>query len=165
MISWCLITVHKLVCSCPCISPPSWFCIAASPLHSLLERQPGADGGGYSGLEDEVDHHWLRRAGRRRALDHSGRRNPAWNHGRQKCAYPAAAPRRRAKPQSGFSSHLGCFSRRDNVDRIAIAALTRELKKFANRVTAKVRNWRVAADGFGQVATLFPFKARPALKC
>jgi type IV secretory pathway VirB10-like protein len=25
----------------------------------VLERQPGADGGGYAGLEDEVDHHWL----------------------------------------------------------------------------------------------------------
>ncbi len=29
----------------------------------VLERQPGADAGGYSGLEDEVDHHWLRLAG------------------------------------------------------------------------------------------------------
>jgi type IV secretory pathway VirB10-like protein len=29
----------------------------------LLERQPGADASGYSGLEDEVDHHWLRLAG------------------------------------------------------------------------------------------------------
>ncbi|CCJ07321.1 TrbI/VirB10 family protein [Methylocystis sp. SC2] len=28
-----------------------------------LERQPGADAAGYSGLEDEVDHHWLRLAG------------------------------------------------------------------------------------------------------
>jgi type IV secretion system protein TrbI len=26
---------------------------------NVLERQPGADGGGYAGLEDEVDHHWL----------------------------------------------------------------------------------------------------------
>jgi type IV secretion system protein TrbI len=25
----------------------------------VLERQPGADGGGYAGLEDGVDHHWL----------------------------------------------------------------------------------------------------------
>ena len=25
----------------------------------VLERQPGAESGGYSGLEDEVDHHWL----------------------------------------------------------------------------------------------------------
>ena len=24
----------------------------------ILERQPGADTGGYSGLQDEVDHHW-----------------------------------------------------------------------------------------------------------
>ena len=24
----------------------------------VLERQPGADTGGYAGLEDEVDHHW-----------------------------------------------------------------------------------------------------------
>ena len=24
----------------------------------VLERQQGADAGGYSGLEDEVDHHW-----------------------------------------------------------------------------------------------------------
>ncbi|PPD09176.1 MAG: conjugal transfer protein TraI [Methylocystis sp.] len=29
----------------------------------VLERQPGADAAGYSGLEDEVDHHWLRLAG------------------------------------------------------------------------------------------------------
>jgi type IV secretory pathway VirB10-like protein len=29
----------------------------------VLERQPGADASGYSGLEDEVDHHWLRLAG------------------------------------------------------------------------------------------------------
>ncbi|RNJ50365.1 TrbI/VirB10 family protein [Methylocystis hirsuta] len=29
----------------------------------VLERQPGADASGYSGLEDEVDHHWLRVAG------------------------------------------------------------------------------------------------------
>ncbi|MGJ0454615.1 MAG: TrbI/VirB10 family protein [Methylocystis sp.] len=26
----------------------------------VLERQPGADAGGFSGLEDEVDHHWLK---------------------------------------------------------------------------------------------------------
>jgi len=25
----------------------------------VLERQPGSDSGGYAGLEDEVDHHWL----------------------------------------------------------------------------------------------------------
>ena len=25
----------------------------------VLERQPGADGSGYAGIEDEVDHHWL----------------------------------------------------------------------------------------------------------
>ncbi|QGM99868.1 TrbI/VirB10 family protein [Methylocystis parvus] len=32
--------------------------------HSIvLERQSGADSAGYSGLEDEVDHHWLRLAG------------------------------------------------------------------------------------------------------
>jgi type IV secretion system protein VirB10 len=24
----------------------------------ILERQPGADTGGYAGLQDEVDHHW-----------------------------------------------------------------------------------------------------------
>jgi type IV secretion system protein VirB10 len=24
----------------------------------VLERQPGADAGGYAGLQDEVDHHW-----------------------------------------------------------------------------------------------------------
>jgi type IV secretion system protein VirB10 len=24
----------------------------------VLERQPGADTGGYAGLEDEVDNHW-----------------------------------------------------------------------------------------------------------
>jgi len=29
----------------------------------VLERQPGADASGYSGLEDEVDHHWLRLTG------------------------------------------------------------------------------------------------------
>ncbi|PWB88855.1 TrbI/VirB10 family protein [Methylosinus sporium] len=29
----------------------------------VLERQPGADAAGFSGLEDEVDHHWLRLAG------------------------------------------------------------------------------------------------------
>jgi type IV secretion system protein VirB10 len=29
----------------------------------VLERQPGADASGHSGLEDEVDHHWLRLAG------------------------------------------------------------------------------------------------------
>jgi type IV secretion system protein VirB10 len=29
----------------------------------VLERQPGADASGYSGLEDEVDHHWVRLAG------------------------------------------------------------------------------------------------------
>ncbi|MGJ0452778.1 MAG: TrbI/VirB10 family protein [Methylocystis sp.] len=29
----------------------------------VLERQPGADASGYSGLEDEVDHHWLRLGG------------------------------------------------------------------------------------------------------
>lgn len=29
----------------------------------VLERQPGADAAGVSGLEDEVDHHWLRLAG------------------------------------------------------------------------------------------------------
>lgn len=29
----------------------------------VLERQPGADASGYSGLEDGVDHHWLRLAG------------------------------------------------------------------------------------------------------
>jgi len=29
----------------------------------VLERQPGADAAGYSGLEDGVDHHWLRLAG------------------------------------------------------------------------------------------------------
>lgn len=29
----------------------------------VLEHQPGADASGYSGLEDEVDHHWLRLAG------------------------------------------------------------------------------------------------------
>ncbi len=29
----------------------------------VLERQPGADASGYSGFEDEVDHHWLRLAG------------------------------------------------------------------------------------------------------
>ncbi|MEK4035422.1 TrbI/VirB10 family protein [Methylocystis sp. IM3] len=29
----------------------------------VLERQPGADVAGYSGLEDGVDHHWLRLAG------------------------------------------------------------------------------------------------------
>jgi type IV secretion system protein VirB10 len=26
----------------------------------VLERQPGADAGGYAGLQDEVDHHWLK---------------------------------------------------------------------------------------------------------
>jgi type IV secretion system protein VirB10 len=29
----------------------------------VLERQPGADAAGYSGLEDGIDHHWLRLAG------------------------------------------------------------------------------------------------------
>jgi type IV secretory pathway VirB10-like protein len=29
----------------------------------VLERQPGADAAGYSGLEDDVDHHWIRLAG------------------------------------------------------------------------------------------------------
>jgi len=29
----------------------------------VLERQPGADAAGFSGLEDEVDHHWLRLVG------------------------------------------------------------------------------------------------------
>jgi type IV secretory pathway VirB10-like protein len=29
----------------------------------VIERQPGADASGYSGLEDDVDHHWLRLAG------------------------------------------------------------------------------------------------------
>jgi type IV secretion system protein TrbI len=29
-----------------------------SYLHRPLERQPGADVAGYSGLEDEVDNHW-----------------------------------------------------------------------------------------------------------
>jgi type IV secretion system protein VirB10 len=29
----------------------------------VLERQPGADASGYSGLEDGVDHHWFRLAG------------------------------------------------------------------------------------------------------
>jgi type IV secretory pathway VirB10-like protein len=29
----------------------------------VLERQPGVDASGYSGLEDGVDHHWLRLAG------------------------------------------------------------------------------------------------------
>lgn len=29
----------------------------------VLKRQPGADASGYSGLEDGVDHHWLRLAG------------------------------------------------------------------------------------------------------
>ncbi len=29
----------------------------------VLERQPGADAAGYSGLEDEIDHHWFRLAG------------------------------------------------------------------------------------------------------
>ncbi|NUJ81794.1 TrbI/VirB10 family protein [Methylocystis sp. FS] len=29
----------------------------------VLERQPGTDASGYSGLEDEVDHHWLRLVG------------------------------------------------------------------------------------------------------
>jgi type IV secretory pathway VirB10-like protein len=29
----------------------------------VLQRQPGADASGYSGLEDEVDHHWLRLTG------------------------------------------------------------------------------------------------------
>jgi type IV secretory pathway VirB10-like protein len=29
----------------------------------VLERQPGADAAGFSGLEDEVDHHWVRLAG------------------------------------------------------------------------------------------------------
>jgi type IV secretion system protein VirB10 len=29
----------------------------------VLERQPGADTQGFAGLEDEVDHHWVRLAG------------------------------------------------------------------------------------------------------
>jgi hypothetical protein len=38
----------------------------------VLERQPGADTSGYSGLEDEVDNHWAALFCDERASVHSG---------------------------------------------------------------------------------------------
>ena len=40
----------------------------------VLERQPGADAGGYAGLEDEVDNHWGRAVQGRAPVDRSRRR-------------------------------------------------------------------------------------------
>ena len=49
----------------------------------VLERQQGADAGGYSGLEDEVDNHWGELAQGRAAVDVARRRSRA----RVRCGY------------------------------------------------------------------------------
>lgn len=81
----------------------------------VLERQPGADAGGYSGLEDEVDHHWLKLfqaaalstiLGVGTQLGSTGRKMRSFRR------YDAAAPKASIKPASRSSKAISTSSRR-----------------------------------------------------